>query len=183
MKLATSGVIIGFGCLVSACASGGPSDQQRPSAQRQAPYGQRQLPGQRAASAATYVATASSIDLFEIRSSELAMQRSSNQRVREFATMMIAAHKGTASQLSLAGRRLNLLPSARLNARHEALLQALSGTSEFDATYRRQQAAVHQEALALHSAYAARGASPTLRPVAAAMVPIIQRHQRQLRYL
>src|SRR3954463_7560798 len=54
-------------------------------------------------SRAEYVARAASIDLFIIGSSELALQRSSNARIREFAAMMIQAHKGTSAQLSLEG--------------------------------------------------------------------------------
>ena len=132
---------------------------------------------------AAYVATGSAIDLYEIRSSEMAMERSSNAAVREFAGMMISAHKGTSSQLSLAGRRLNLLPSATLSARYQTMLDSLQGAANFDTLYRQQQTAVHREAVALHAAYAARGTSPTLRPVAAAILPVIQRHQRLLAYL
>ena len=134
-------------------------------------------------SAAQFVANAGSIDLFIINSSELALQRSSNGRIREFASMMIQAHKGTSAQLSLEGRRLNLLPSATLLPKHQAMLNALQQAQDFDSTYRQQQRAIHAQALALHSNYAARGTSPTLRPVAAAIRPIIERHIRLLNYL
>lgn len=143
--------------------------------------GARPVPGP-AASAASYVATAAAIDLFEIRSSELALQRSSNRALRDFAAMMVTAHKGTSAQLSFAGRRLNLLPSATLSPKYRAMLDALAAASDFDAAYRRQQRTVHQEALRLHADYAARGASPTLRPVAAAIGPIVERHMRMLAY-
>ncbi|MGI8611273.1 MAG: DUF4142 domain-containing protein [Sphingomicrobium sp.] len=126
--------------------------------------------------AADYMAMASSIDLYEIRSSELALARARNPRHRDFARMMIAGHTGTSAQLSLAGRRLNLLPSASLLPRHQAMLDELSASSDFDATFRRQQIAVHQAALKLHSDFAARGESATLRPVAKNAVPIIRRH-------
>lgn len=125
---------------------------------------------------ADYMATASSIDLFEIRSAELALSRAANPGHRDFARMMIAAHSGTSAQLSLAGRRLNLLPSARLLPEHQAMLDELAASSDFDATYHRQQIAVHQAALQLHGDFAARGESPTLRAVAKAAVPIARRH-------
>jgi putative membrane protein len=136
-----------------------------------------------AATAAAYVALAGSIDLFVVRSSELALQRSSSSRIRDFATQEITAHKGLASQLSFAGRRLNLLPSATLRPEHQALLDRLETSPGFDATYRQEQLQVHRQALKLHSDYAAAGRSPTLRPVAAAAVPIIQRHLRLIGYL
>ena len=96
---------------------------------------------------------------------------------------MIQAHKGTSAQLSLAGRRLNLLPSATLMAHEQAMLDSLQSSSRFDAEYIRDQRAVHQEAINLDSGYAANGASPTLRPVAKASLPVEQRHLRLLAYL
>jgi putative membrane protein len=97
--------------------------------------------------------------------------------------MMIEAHQGTAAQLSLESRRLNLLPSARLLQRHSSMLNALEAAPDFDSVYRQQQSSIHLEAQQLYSSYAARGASPTLRPVAAAALPVIERHIRLLRYL
>jgi putative membrane protein len=47
----------------------------------------------------------------------------------------------------------------------------------------RAQRLIHQQALALDKNYAAHGDSPTLRPVAAAAVPIIERHLAMLAYL
>lgn len=131
--------------------------------------------------AADYMAMASSIDLYEIRSSELALTRARNPRHRDFARAMIAAHNGTSAQLSFAGRRLNLLPSATLLPRHQAMMDELSASGDFDATYHRQQIAVHQAALKLHSDFAARGESATLRPVAKNAVPIVRRHLDMMR--
>jgi hypothetical protein len=45
------------------------------------------------------------------------------------------------------------------------------------------QRETQQRALALYQSFAARGDSPTLRPVAAADIPIIERHLRLLAYL
>ena len=140
-------------------------------------------PSQPAPSAAVFVATNGSIDLFVIRSSALALQRSSSPRVRDFASRMIAAHKGTSAQLSLAGRRLNLLPSASLRPAEQAMLDALEASGSFDADYIRDQRRVHQEAIALDSAFAANGPSPTLKPVASAALSIEQKHLKLLAYL
>lgn len=131
--------------------------------------------------AADYMAAASSIDLFEIRSAELAVARAANPRLRDFARMMIADHNGTSAQLSMAGRRLNLLPSATLLPAHQAMLDELGASADFDAIYRRQQLAVHQAALRLHSDFAARGESATLRPVAANAARVVRRHLDMIR--
>jgi putative membrane protein len=148
------------------------------------PSGAERAPLRTAAvSAADFVAINGSIDLFVIRSSELALQRSSSARIRDFASQMIADHKGTSGQLSFAGRRLNLLPSATLRPAEQAMFDSLQSSKQFDVEYVRDLRTVHRQAIAIDSAYAARGASPTLRPVAAAALPIEQRHLRMIAYL
>jgi predicted outer membrane protein len=127
-------------------------------------------------SAARYVATSGSIDLFVIRSSELALQRSGSAQIRRIASMLIEAHKGTSAQLSFAGRRLNLLPSATLQAAHQAMFDELLSAGNFDAAYLRLERAVHRQGISLDRAYAANGRSPTLRPVAAERLAITLRH-------
>ena len=176
-----------FAALTAIFALAACETAERPSAPAQPPPQVRrpapQPPRSPALSDATFVAANASIDLFVIRSSELALERSTSPRVRDFASSMIAAHKGTSGQLSLAGRRLNLLPSATLRPGEQAMLDALQLSSRFDAEYVRDQLLVHKQAVAIDAAYAARGRSPTLRPVARAALPIEQRHLRLLGYL
>lgn len=172
-RLAISALVAAL--VVSGCA------RREPVAPPQRPIVQPRVPAVPALATAAYLAMAASTDLFEMRSAELALSRLSNPRVREFARRMLRDHAGTSAQLSFAGRRLNLLPSATLNPQHQAMMNELLATSDFDRTYLRQQIAVHQAALAAHSAYAARGSSPTLRPVAAAAAPIVRGHLQQLR--
>ena len=138
---------------------------------------------QPAVSEASFIAENGSIDLFVIRSSELALRRSGSARVKEFAQRMITDHKGTSGQLSLEGRRLNLLPSATLRPSEQAMFDSLQASSRFDAEYIRDMRIVHQRAVSIDAAYAANGRSPTLRPVAAAALPTEQRHLRLLGYL
>ena len=170
-------------CLVSllalgACASKPsppPGPQPRPT---NVP---RSLPG--GVSPATYVAQAASIDLFVVRSSELALVRSLRRDVRDFATRMIAAHQGTAAQLSFAGRRLDLLPAASMLPQHQAMYDELEAASDFDRAYLRLQRAIHGASLSLHADFAVRGASPTLRPVAENAAAVERSHLEMLRRL
>ena len=134
-------------------------------------------------SAATYIAQAASIDLFVVRASELAQQRSGDQRLKNVANTLMAEHKGLASQLSFAGRRLNLLPGAAMLPQHEAMYDELVASGNFDQTYIRQQRAIHGAALSLHADYARRGSSPTLRPVAANAAAVERNHLALLRGL
>jgi len=173
--------IFAIALTLAACGGGErPSEAPRTASRRPTARPPLQQP---AASEENFVARNGSIDLFVIRASELALQRSSSSRVRDFAHTMIADHKGTSGQLSLEGRRLNLLPSATLLPGEQAMLDSLQASSSFDAEYVHDMRDVHQQAIAIDSSYAANGRSPTLRPVAAAALPIEQRHLRLLAYL
>ncbi|WP_265569316.1 DUF4142 domain-containing protein [Sphingomicrobium nitratireducens] len=116
--------------------------------------------------AAAFVAIASSAALYAVKAAELAEARSADSEVRALATLQRENAMGIAGQLSFAGRRLNLLPSAELLPEHEALLRKLQYASDFDRTYIEQQRTFVPDVLDLHRTYAARGESPTLRPVA-----------------
>lgn len=132
-------------------------------------------------SAAAYVAAASSIDLFAMKSAELALQRARDPATRALAERVRNAHQGTSGQLSFAGRRLNLLPSASLGPEHQAMLDQLMSASDFDSTYRAQQRIIAEQGVRLHGGYARTGDSPTLRPVAANAENVMRANLQALR--
>ena len=134
-------------------------------------------------SPADYVATASSIDLLVVRAADLATTRASGARLRELAAMLRSDHVGVAAQLSFAGRRLNRLPSATLQARHQAMLDEVAAAGDFDAAWKRAMIAVHEQGVRVHGDFARAGTSPTLRPVAEVAFPAMRRHLDQLRGL
>ena len=116
--------------------------------------------------AAAYVALAASIDLYELQSAQMVLERSADRHNRAIAQSTIEAANGTSAQLSMAGRRLNMLPSATLLPEQQQLLEQLAASSNFDETYRTQQLRVNREAVKIHGDFAKSGESPTLRPVA-----------------
>lgn len=126
-----------------------------------------------------YAQKAGAGDLYEIESSRLAQQKAGSGAVRQFGQMMIEHHTMTTQQLDQASRAAGMTPPPpALEPRQRKMIDALRGLTgaQFDAAYLRQQRMAHQEALALHSAYAENGDNPALRKVAAAAVPIVQRH-------
>ena len=165
--------------LLSGCAGGGGGGGSRAGTPPPRPATATAIAP--ALAAAAYVATAASIDLFEIQSAHLALERSRDPANRAFAQRTLRAHEGTSAQLSMAGRRLNLLPSPTLNPDHQAMLDALRNSPNFDQTYRQQQASLHRQGVALHSNYARGGTSPTLRPVAKNAEQVMRRNQEALR--
>ena len=136
--------------------------------------------------AATYLPSAASSDLFEIQSSRLALQRACSPALRGFAQMLIQDHTRMSGQLLSAARSAGLPePPPQMAPHHQQMLDCLAAASpaNFDAAYRMEQIAAHEEALTLHRSYADEGDHPALRGVAAAAVPIIQGHLGQAQTL
>lgn len=143
-----------------------------------------QAPGiQARTTAATYVTMAASSDTYERESSQLALQHASNPEVKAFAQMMINDHANTSAQVMAAAKAASIgKPGAPL-AKHTAMLKALRELphDKMERGYIDQQVMSHEEALALHQAYAVRGDNPGLRAVAAEAVPIVERHLAEIR--
>src|SRR5215217_2865718 len=129
--------------------------------------------------AAAYVRLAASSDMFEIESSRLAMERSQNAQIRQFAQMMVQHHTMTSQQLMAAAQASGQSMPMGMVSMHAQLLTALRASSSvgaFDRLYVTQQRMAHQQALALHANYAARGDTPALRNVANTATPIVRQH-------
>ena len=128
---------------------------------------------------APYVQLASASDLYEIRSGQLALQRSRNPNIRRFGQMLVRDHTNTSRQLMAAARAAGMRPLRPalmpMQARMMRELNSARGP-QFDRIFLNQQVQAHQMALALHSNYAQRGDAPPLRSVAAAAAPVVQMH-------
>jgi putative membrane protein len=122
------------------------------------------------------MALASTSSLFAIRASELALERSSNGGTRGAAQAIITDQGGVGSQLSYAGRRLDLLPSAALTDAQAAELERLRQSGDFDRDYRKLVGDALARAWEAHRTFAAAGSSPTLRPVAEMAAPVTKKN-------
>jgi putative membrane protein len=89
-------------------------------------------------------------------------------------------HEGLAAQLSMAGRRLNLLPSPNLLPRHQQLLDAFARERDGRKSLLLMRQ-VHQDSMGLHAVYAELGKSPTLRMVARNALRVERAHVEALR--
>ena len=128
-----------------------------------------------------YIRLAADSDMYEIKSSELALKKSKNPEVRAFAQQMIDDHTKTTDALMAAiANSGGHLPKPPMKLSSEtgtmlAQLQAAS-TPTFDATYLNQQTKAHRMAWSVHKGYADNGADPALKQVAMTAVPIVESH-------
>jgi putative membrane protein len=132
-----------------------------------------------------FMAQAASGDQFEIQSSQLALQMSSNPAVRNFANMLIADHARMSQAMAAAATASGLTPPApALLPVNQSMLDQLRTTgANFDVAFRGTQIGAHQQALQLMQNYAAGGDVPALRNTAQQAIPIIQSHLGQAQML
>src|SRR5947199_8681363 len=134
-----------------------------------------------------FLAHASSGDQFEIQSSQLALQASQNQAVRNFADMMISDHTRLSQAMGAAAQSAEIAPPApALLPEQQAALDQLraAGTGpSFDTAYKNAQITAHQGALSLFQNYAANGDVPALKAAASQALPTIQMHLNQAQLL
>ena len=134
-----------------------------------------------------YVVRAAMSDMYEIEAGRLAAQKARDQRVKNFAQMMVADHTDSSARLRQAipqGVTMNI-PS-QLDAEHQAKLAQLRNAGAgagFDRLYMQQQVMAHEQALALHQNYARAGDNPALQNVATMVAPVVEGHLRQARSL
>jgi putative membrane protein len=126
-----------------------------------------------------YVTTAGASDLYEITSSQLVLQSTTDPKIRQFAQMMVAHHtKSTADVKAAAAKSRVDAPPPALNPLQTELvteLQSENGPAR-DAAYIAQQKLSHQQALNVQKAYATDGSAAPLKAAAKKIVPVVQSH-------
>jgi putative membrane protein len=135
-------------------------------------------PAEAKTSATPYVMAAGMSDLYEINSSQIALQKSKNADVRSFASMLIKHHNKTTAATMKAAKKAGLTPPPPELGGAAASIAELQNASEadFDRLYLAQQLPAHQAALDLHQSFAANGDKTPLRMSAKSAVPIVRQH-------
>lgn len=130
--------------------------------------------------AQSFVTKASIGNQFEIESSQLALEKSENAAVRDFADDMVEDHTEAGNELSeaLESSSSKAQPAENLDSKHQKLLnklKAANGTN-FDKLYITMQGDAHKEAIALFDAYAKNGTDESLKEFAQETLPTLREH-------
>jgi putative membrane protein len=109
---------------------------------------------------------------FATMTSKLALRRSANPQVTNFAKLEIKEQAAVAEAF---GSRPG---AAGLTPKHAALYQSLEASSdaEFDTMYVKGQLMGHMELLTLHRSYSSRGSDPMAQGASTVAVPSIETH-------
>lgn len=136
-------------------------------------------PAEAKTSAMPYVMAAGMSDLYEITSSQVALQKSQNPAIKTFATMLIKHHQMTTIATMKAAKKSGLTPTPPvMDAGTTASVSELrtASAADFDRLYIGQQIPAHKAALDLHQGYATGGDQAPLRTTATAAIPVVKQH-------
>jgi putative membrane protein len=127
-----------------------------------------------------FVTEAANSDMFEIQSSQLALQKSSDPTTKSFANQMVTDHTKTSADLKSMvdnGTVKANLPTS-LDSSHQSMLDKLNSLSgeDFAKEYNADQVDGHKAAVDLFKRYAKGGDSDALKSWTATTLPTLQHH-------
>jgi putative membrane protein len=135
-----------------------------------------------------FVQKAAAGNLFEILSSQIALEKSKNEKVREFAQKMITDHTKAGNDLKAAMEKANATdapltaPAETLDPAHQQILDTMKAASSdlFDAKYIDAQVSAHNEAIRLFQGYKNDGVNTALKDFAEMTLPVLEAHKQHI---
>ncbi len=127
-----------------------------------------------------FIIQAAQSDQTEIRTSQLALQKSRNSQVRQFAQEMIQQHTESSNKLKpLAAQKGVTLPTS-LGAENQALLTQLSKLSgtQFDRAYMSGQVKAHSKTRGIYQKELQQGRDSEIKAFANQVLPLVAEHLR-----
>ncbi|HEY7383954.1 MAG TPA: DUF4142 domain-containing protein [Beijerinckiaceae bacterium] len=136
--------------------------------------------GVQATSATEFVNKAAVSNMFEIQSSQLALEKTQQDQVRQFAQRMVKDHTGAGERLKSAAQGQTVPTS--LDQQHTQMLETLRSASGagFDRNYVQMQVTAHREAVDLFDKYAQNGDDQQLKQFAGQTLPSLREHLQSI---
>jgi putative membrane protein len=131
------------------------------------------------ATPSTFVKTAAQDGMTEVELGKLALSKSSNNEVKQFAQKMVQDHGQADQELASLAKSKGLTVPTKLDAKHEAMVKTLSAKSgaAFDSAYAKGMAKGHTKAVALFEA-ASKSSDPDMAAFAKKTLPTLQEHEQ-----
>lgn len=116
--------------------------------------------------------------LAEVALGQLALQKSANPAVQQFATRMVQDHTAQGAQLRRVAARIGVVVPARLDGRYAAGVQnfaALQGP-QFEGAYVHSMVTDHEQMIQKFRDASTRAHHASVRAFAAASLPVLEQH-------
>jgi len=127
---------------------------------------------------ATFVKKASCAGMAEVKSSEIALQKASQDKVKQFAQRMIDDHSKANKELSELASRKGWKPETAIEDKAQKEIDKLNGMSgqEFDKAYMECQVKAHEMAVKMFRQESESGQDADLKSWAAKTLPTLEEH-------
>lgn len=132
---------------------------------------------------AAFAENAASANLFEIRSSELALTQSQDEEVRAFAQQMIDDHTAAGEAMRQAAQEAGVTVPEAMSDEDQQKLTDLQSAGDFDQAYIAAQTEAHDAAVSLFQGFAENGEAGPLKAFAEETLPKLQDHQTRVKAL
>ena len=116
-------------------------------------------------------------DMTEVEAGKIALQKSSNEKVKAFAQQLITDHTKAGEELKAAASQEGITVPAALDAEHQAVLDHLKGLSgdQFDAAFKEHMIEDHRKDVAMFEKQATSGQT-AVDKFAAKTLPTLKKH-------
>src|SRR5215213_4422114 len=110
-------------------------------------------------SAQDFVNMAAVGGMFEVQSSQVALEKGQEQAVKDFAQQMVTDHTAANERLKTLASEQQLTVPTKLDEKHQQRVDTLNNANaqNFDPVYGQFQVEAHQEAVQLFETYSRRG--------------------------
>jgi len=127
----------------------------------------------------TFVKEAALDGMTEVELAKVALKKSKNDEVKQFAQKMSQDHSQANEQLTSIAKSKGISVPTKLDAKHEAMVKMLSAKSgaAFDKAYADHMAKDHSKAVALFES-ASKSSDPELAAFAQKTLPTLQEHKQ-----
>jgi putative membrane protein len=150
------------------------------------PHQQRvtQAPGRGALASPMFVTMAAQSGMTEVELGKLALNKSSNADVKQFADTMVKDHTKANDELRAIASSKQLDVPSGLDADHAAMVKSMSSKSgkDFDSAYAKHMVADHDKAITLFKSET-KDTDKELAAFAQKTLPILQNHQQMAQRL
>ena len=125
----------------------------------------------------TFIQTASSLGLLQVKLGKLAEKKGTSPNVRDFGKRMVDDYTKANEKLA-AGAKQAAFPAPVILRQHKELLDQFSrmGRGSFDKNYMAEMVREHDQAAQLFKQEAESGRVVSLKSLAASMLPTVQQH-------
>jgi putative membrane protein len=121
----------------------------------------------------------------EVQLSNLALQKTQSEAVRQFAQQMVTDHTAANNELMQLASSKNVTLPTTMDSKHQSIMTKLQGRSgaDFDRDYMKAMVDDHEKAVKLFTEQSQKGTDTDAKAFAAKTLPTLQNHLQMARSL